>query len=164
MNTPHQLSHQALSMRSCTPEASACGCRQVLSTLPPSLQLELMAKLREQKTYRNREEFATRSGNPLGFSSFQMQQYLATSAVRQALPCHTSSCAPALLLLRCLFAVSHEMLHMWGQRRQTCARAIVLRFPGSASAISSAAAAATASVCQAIPLCFVACQVVRLCA
>ena len=54
----------------------------MLSTLPPSLQLELMAKLREQKTYRNREEFSTRTGNPLGFSTFQMQQYLDTSAVR----------------------------------------------------------------------------------
>ena len=55
---------------------------QVLSTLPPSLQLELMAKLREHKTYKNREEFANRTGNPMGFSTFQMQQYLATSAVR----------------------------------------------------------------------------------
>ena len=60
----------------------AGGGFQVLSTLPPSLQLELMGKLRESKTYRNREEFASRTGNPLGFSTFQMQQYLDTSAVR----------------------------------------------------------------------------------
>ncbi|KAK9806600.1 hypothetical protein WJX73_007536 [Symbiochloris irregularis] len=65
------------------PEAADQLDPAVLSTLPPSLQLELMGKLRESKTYRNREEFASRTGNPLGFSTFQMQQYLDTSAVRR---------------------------------------------------------------------------------
>ena len=58
---------------------------QVLGTLPPSMQLELMTKLREQKTYQNREKFAQHQGQPLSFSQFQMANYLKTSAFKCAL-------------------------------------------------------------------------------
>ena len=55
---------------------------QVLGTLAPSMQLELLQKMREKKTYINREKFAQHTGRPLDFSSFQMQQYLQSSAFR----------------------------------------------------------------------------------
>lgn len=48
----------------------------VLSTLPPSLQLEFALKLRERKQAHNREHFQKHSGQPQAFSSFQLQQYL----------------------------------------------------------------------------------------
>jgi len=46
------------------------------------LQLDVMAKLREQKTYFNREGFQQRQGQPLNFSQFQMDEYLKGSAHR----------------------------------------------------------------------------------
>ncbi|KAK9830500.1 hypothetical protein WJX72_012105 [[Myrmecia] bisecta] len=55
----------------------------VLSTLPPSMQLELMAKLREQKNLENREQFQKHAGRPLNFSQFQMETYLKASAFRR---------------------------------------------------------------------------------
>lgn len=54
----------------------------VLSTLPPSMQLDIMAKLREQRTYGNREGFQKRQAQPQSFSQFQMAEYLKASAVR----------------------------------------------------------------------------------
>ena len=54
----------------------------MLGTLAPSMQLELLQKMREKKTYINREKFAQHTGRPLDFSSFQMQQYLQSSAFR----------------------------------------------------------------------------------
>ena len=57
----------------------------VLSTLPPSMQLDIMTKLREQKTYVNREGFQQRQAQPLSFSQFQMEEYLKASAIRCAL-------------------------------------------------------------------------------
>lgn len=48
----------------------------VLSTLPPSLQLEFALKLRERKQAENREHFQKHTGQPQAFSSFQLQQYL----------------------------------------------------------------------------------------
>jgi hypothetical protein len=54
----------------------------MLSNLPPSVQLDIMAKLREQKTYFNREGFQQRQAQPLNFSQFQMDEYLKASAVR----------------------------------------------------------------------------------
>ena len=56
----------------------------VLSTLPPSMQLDIMTKLREQKTYVNREGFQRRQAQPLNFSQFQMEEYLKASAIRCA--------------------------------------------------------------------------------
>eukprot|EP00887_Chlorella_sp_A99_P002071 scaffold21.g2071.t1 len=54
----------------------------VLSTLPPSLQLDLLLRLREQKRTANREAFESRAGKPASFSAFQMEQYLATTERR----------------------------------------------------------------------------------
>lgn len=54
----------------------------VLSTLPPSMQLDIMTKLREQKTYVNREHFQQRQAQPQSFSQFQMEEYLKASAIR----------------------------------------------------------------------------------
>ena len=48
----------------------------VLSTLPPSLQLEFALKLRERKQAENREHFQKHTGQPQAFSSFQLHQYL----------------------------------------------------------------------------------------
>lgn len=48
----------------------------VLSTLPPSLQLDFAMKLRERKQAENREHFQKHTGQPQAFSSFQLQQYL----------------------------------------------------------------------------------------
>ena len=56
----------------------------MLGTLAPSMQLELLQKMREKKTHTNREQFAQHTGRPLDFSSFQMQQYLQSSAFRSA--------------------------------------------------------------------------------
>ena len=66
----------------------------VLSTLPPSMQLDIMTKLREQKTYVNREGFQQRQAQPLSFSQFQMEEYLKASAIRCALlPLWKSLCS-----------------------------------------------------------------------
>ena len=54
----------------------------ILANLPPSVQLDLMTKLREQKTYSNREGFQQRQAQPLDFSQFQMDEYLKASAIR----------------------------------------------------------------------------------
>ena len=55
-----------------------------MGTLPPSMQLEFMQKLREQKTYQNREKFAAHQGQPQNFSTFQMQTYLQASQFKCA--------------------------------------------------------------------------------
>ena len=57
----------------------------ILANLPPSVQLDLMTKLREQKTYLNRDGFQQRQAQPLSFSQFQMDEYLKASAVRYLL-------------------------------------------------------------------------------
>lgn len=54
----------------------------VLSTLPPSLQLDLLLRLREQRQAANREAFESRAGLPASFSHFQMAQYLAATQFR----------------------------------------------------------------------------------
>ena len=56
----------------------------VLSTLPPSLQLEFALKLRERKQAENREHFQKHTGQPQAFSSFQMQQYLKSTQHKYA--------------------------------------------------------------------------------
>lgn len=56
----------------------------VMSTLPPSLQLDLMLKMREQKQAANRQQFEARRAAPASFSQFQMQQYLAATRFRWA--------------------------------------------------------------------------------
>ena len=55
---------------------------EVLSTLPPSLQLELLMRAREARRAANREAFEARAGVPAAFSTFQMQQYLAAVGFR----------------------------------------------------------------------------------
>lgn len=65
----------------------------MLQTLPTSMQLELLQRLREAKMARNRESFQQRAAQPASFSSFQMEEYLKASALRRAplvatlLPC-----------------------------------------------------------------------------
>lgn len=60
----------------------------VLQTLPTSMQLELLQRLREAKMARNRESFQQRAAQPANFSSFQMAEYLKASALR----CASSAC------------------------------------------------------------------------
>lgn len=55
---------------------------EVLSQLPPSLQLEVMLKLREAQVVANRERFASVEGKPMAFSEVQMVQYLKATAFR----------------------------------------------------------------------------------
>ncbi|KAL0021716.1 hypothetical protein WJX79_006455 [Trebouxia sp. C0005] len=55
----------------------------VLSTLPPSLQLEFALKLRERKQAENREHFQKHTGQPQAFSSFQLQQYLKGTQLKR---------------------------------------------------------------------------------
>ncbi|RMZ55315.1 hypothetical protein APUTEX25_003453 [Auxenochlorella protothecoides] len=56
---------------------------EVLSQLPPSVQLEVMLKLREAQVVANREKFAAAQGAPLAFSQVQMAQYLKATAFRR---------------------------------------------------------------------------------
>ena len=58
----------------------------MLQTLPTSMQLELLQRLREAKMARNRESFQQRAAQPASFSSFQMEEYLKASALRRAAP------------------------------------------------------------------------------
>ncbi|KAL4441195.1 hypothetical protein ABPG77_011432 [Micractinium sp. CCAP 211/92] len=55
----------------------------VMSTLPPSVALDLMMKMRERSQAENRQEFEARRAAPAAFSSFQMQTYLAGTRFRQ---------------------------------------------------------------------------------
>ena len=55
----------------------------VLSTLPPSIQLEVMEKMRVQKTSENREKFHRASTAPSNFSSLQLQTYLQGCSFRK---------------------------------------------------------------------------------
>lgn len=57
----------------------------VMATLPPSLQLELMLKARERQTVANREHFESYAAKPESFSNFQLQQYLKASNLRRRL-------------------------------------------------------------------------------
>lgn len=54
----------------------------VMSTLPPSVALDLMMKMRERSQAENRQEFEARRAAPAAFSSFQMQTYLAGTRFR----------------------------------------------------------------------------------
>ena len=54
----------------------------MLSTLPPSLALDLMGRMRERQQAANRAQFEARAAAPSSFSQFQMQQYLAASQFR----------------------------------------------------------------------------------
>ncbi len=54
----------------------------VLSTLPQSMQLQIMEQMREQLHAFNRDKFTSRSGQPENFSSFQLATYLKASAFR----------------------------------------------------------------------------------
>ena len=54
----------------------------VLSTFAPSVQYDMLLKMRESTTAVNRERFMERTGKPLDFSSFQMQTFLKASNFR----------------------------------------------------------------------------------
>ena len=54
----------------------------VMSTLPPSMQLDLLQRMRDHKIFENREHFQQRAQQPGSFSSFQIQEYLKASAFR----------------------------------------------------------------------------------
>ena len=61
----------------------------VLSTLPQSMQFDLLLKMRERLQTANREQFAARQGLPAEFSLFQMKSFLKVAehkCVRQAFP------------------------------------------------------------------------------
>lgn len=57
----------------------------VLATLPPSVQLEVMLRLRDRQQAANRGGFEERTGKPEEFSQFQINQYLKTSTLRRQL-------------------------------------------------------------------------------
>ena len=62
----------------------------VMSTLPPSMQLDLLQRMRDHKIFENREHFQQRAQQPGSFSSFQIQEYLKASAFR----CERTAWAP----------------------------------------------------------------------
>ena len=61
-----------------------CMCRSFVSEITSVMQLDLMAKIRDNKIYENRARFQKHSAQPLNFSSFQIQEYLKASAFRWA--------------------------------------------------------------------------------
>lgn len=66
----------------------------VLSTFAPSVQYDMLLKMRESTTAVNRERFMERTGKPLDFSSFQMQTFLKASNFRCGACCpYQSSCS-----------------------------------------------------------------------
>lgn len=58
---------------------------EVLSTLPPSMQLEIMLQVREKAMTAARGGFEERSGKPEEFSKYQLQQYLNSTGLRRQL-------------------------------------------------------------------------------
>ena len=58
---------------------------EVLSTLPPSLQLEIMLQVREKAMAAARGGFESRNGRPEEFSQFQMKHYLDSTGLRRQL-------------------------------------------------------------------------------
>lgn len=58
---------------------------EVLFTLPPSVQYEVLLKMREKHFGANREKLVTLTGQPESFSDHQMQSYLKASKLRRDL-------------------------------------------------------------------------------
>lgn len=58
---------------------------EVLSTLPPSMQLEIMLQLREKAMAAARGGFESRCKKPEEFSQYQIQQYLNSTGLRRKL-------------------------------------------------------------------------------
>jgi 5'-3' exonuclease len=58
---------------------------EVLSTLPTSMQVELLLRARERQTAANRAKFEMHAQQPSTFSEFQLQQYLKNSNLRRRL-------------------------------------------------------------------------------
>jgi DNA excision repair protein ERCC-5 len=58
---------------------------EVLSTLPTSVQVELLLRARERQTAANRAKFEMHAQQPSSFSEFQLQQYLKNSNLRRRL-------------------------------------------------------------------------------
>ncbi|GBG67011.1 hypothetical protein CBR_g74695 [Chara braunii] len=57
----------------------------VLASLPPSMQLELMVQMREQRIAENRQRFQKVAEVPAAFSEMQMEAYLKSVAFRREL-------------------------------------------------------------------------------
>jgi 5'-3' exonuclease len=58
---------------------------EVLSTLPPSMQLEIMLQVREKAMAAARGGFESRNGRPEEFSEYQMKHYLDSTGLRRQL-------------------------------------------------------------------------------
>lgn len=71
--------------QACTLQGDGAVDPIVLSTLPPSVQLDVMLRLRDRQMAANRGEFEQLSGKPEKFSEYQMQQYLKASNLRRQL-------------------------------------------------------------------------------
>lgn len=56
---------------------------EALGRLPPSVQLEHIAKFRDRQTMANRVRFREASANPNGFSSVQIDSFLERSRFRE---------------------------------------------------------------------------------
>lgn len=70
--------------RPCVPRQQGADIDpEVLSTLPPSMQFDVMLKMREQQMAVNREAFVQRAAVPQDFSQFQLQTYLKATALRR---------------------------------------------------------------------------------
>ena len=63
----------------------------VLSTLPPSAQMDVMLKIREQSTMENRTRFQDASEKTEEFSKLQISSYLKSSNLRQKIVAVTAS-------------------------------------------------------------------------
>ena len=56
---------------------------EVLASLPPSVQMEVMLKMRERRVAENREHFQSISGNMRDFSEMQMATYLKSTQLKR---------------------------------------------------------------------------------
>ena len=65
--------------------------QDVLLTLPPSAQMDMLIKIREQRVAENRSHFQTLSGKIEDFSELQMNSYLKSSNIRQQMEAATVS-------------------------------------------------------------------------
>jgi len=83
--------------------------------LPPSLQLEVLTKHREQQAALNRARFQEASKNAEGFSALQMTSYIKQTELRRKMEAVRASSARA----RSATAKSHFVLedHAQGELR-----------------------------------------------
>ena len=57
----------------------------VLASLPPSVQMEVMLKMRERRVVENREHFQRLSGDMTGFAEMQMATYLKSTQLKRTM-------------------------------------------------------------------------------